>query len=98
MVKRIILKTNVTGIYLIDIIDLIFKKFHEKYPNHLFAKFNYNIMSQAIKAIIQIDYSLCVSKFVQFYYKNVKIIKIKNIILNIKIYKKVIKINIINLI
>ena len=47
MVKRIIVKTNVydvTGIFnLIDIIDLIFKKFHEKYPNQLFAKFNYNI-------------------------------------------------------
>jgi hypothetical protein len=83
MVKRIILKTNVydvTGIFnLIDIIDLIFKKFHEKYPNHLFAKFNYNIMSQAIKSIIQIDHSLCVSKFVLFYYKNVHLMPISHI-------------------
>ena len=83
MVKRIILKTNVydvTGIFnLIDIIDLIFKKFHEKYPYSLFAKFNYNIMSQAIKAIIQIDHSLCVSKFVLFYYKNVHLMPITHI-------------------
>ncbi len=83
MVKRIIVKTNVydvTGIFnLIDIIDLIFKKFHEKYPNQLFAKFNYNIISQAMKAIIQIDHSLCVAKFILFYYKNVHLMPISHI-------------------
>ena len=83
MLKRIIVKTNVydvTGIFnLIDIIDLIFKKFHEKYPNQLFAKFNYNIISQAMKAIIQIDHSLCVAKFILFYYKNVHLMPISHI-------------------
>ena len=82
-IKQITYKTNVydvQGVFkLIDIIDSIFKKFNSKFPNLLFTKFDYNILSQAMFTTIKIDHSLCVSKFILLYYNNVHLMPMEHI-------------------
>ena len=71
-IKEIICKTNaydVNGIFnVFDIISSLFQEFHNKHPDKLFKKFNYNLLNQVIKHILKVDHSLCVSKVILFYY------------------------------
>ena len=71
-IKEIIYKTNaydVNGIFnVFDIISSLFQEYYNKYPDRLFEKYNYNLLNQAIKHILKIDHSLCVSKVILFYY------------------------------
>ena len=71
-IKEIIYKTNaydVNGIFnVFDIISSLFQEYHNRYPDRLFEKFNYNLLNQVIKHILKIDHSLCVSKVILFYY------------------------------
>ena len=72
-IKEIIYKTNaydVNAIFnIFDIISSLFLEFNNKYPDRLFEKFNYNLLSIIIKHIFKVDHSLCVSKVILFYYK-----------------------------
>ena len=72
-IKEIIYKTNaydVNAIFnIFDIISSLFQEFSNKYPDRLFEKFNYNLLSIIIKPIFKVDHSLCVSKIILFYYK-----------------------------
>ena len=82
-IKTITYKTNandVQGVFnLIDIIDSVFKKFHSKYPNLIFAKYDYNTLSQAMFITIKTDHSLCVAKFILLYYNNVHLMPMEHI-------------------
>ena len=82
-IKTITYKTNandVQGVFnLIDIIDSVFKKFHSKYPNSIFAKYDYNTLSQAMFITIKTDHSLCVAKFILLYYNNVHLMPMEHI-------------------
>ena len=82
-IKTITYKTNandVQGVFnLIDIIDSVFKKFHSKYPNLIFAKYDYNTLSQAMYITIKTDHSLCVAKFILLYYNNVHLMPMEHI-------------------
>ena len=82
-IKTITYKTNandVQGVFnLIDIIDSVFKKFHSKYPNSIFAKYDYNTLSQAMVITIKTDHSLCVAKFILLYYNNVHLMPMEHI-------------------
>ena len=82
-IKTITYKTNandVQGVFnLIDIIDSVFKKFHSKYPNSIFAKYDYNTLSQAMYITIKTDHSLCVAKFILLYYNNVHLMPMEHI-------------------
>ena len=73
-IKKITYKTNVydvTGIFnLVNIINSIFKEFSKRNENKIFDKFDYSILSKALKAIIKVDHSLTISKFFLFYYNN----------------------------
>ena len=73
-IKKITYKTNVydvTGIFnLVNIINSIFKEFSKRNENKVFDKFDYSILSKALKAIIKVDHSLTISKFFLFYYNN----------------------------
>ena len=79
-IKEIIYRTNaydVNGIFnVIDIIGSLFMEFYNKYPDRIFEKFNYNILSQVIKHILKVDHSLCVSKIILFYYNYAHIIPV----------------------
>ena len=72
-IKEIVYKTNaydVNAIFnIFDIISSLFLEFNNKYPDRLFEKFNYNLLSIIIKHIFKVDHSLCVSKVILFYYK-----------------------------
>ena len=82
-IRTITYKTNVydvQGVFnLIDIIDSVFKKFHSLNPNLIFAKFDYNTLSQAMYATIKTDHSLCVSKFILLYYNNVHLMPMEHV-------------------
>jgi hypothetical protein len=79
-IKEIVYKTNaydVNAIFnIFDIISSLFLEFNNKYPDRLFEKFNYNLLSVIIKHIFKVDHSLCVSKVILFYYKYAHLIPI----------------------
>ena len=54
-------------------------QFPELIPDIIFAKFDYNTLSQSMKTIIQIDHSLCVAKFLWLYYKDAHLMSINHL-------------------
>ena len=82
-IKQIVIRTNVfdvTGVFnLVSIIDSMFVSFSIKNPDIIFAKFDYNTLSQSMKTIIQIDHSLCVAKFLWLYYKDAHLMSINHL-------------------
>ena len=82
-IKRIIQKTNVYDVNavfnFVSILDSLFVTFRANNPEQCFNKFDYNILSQAMRTIIKIDHSLCVAKFLWFYYKNAHLMSMNHI-------------------
>lgn len=82
-IKQIVKKTNVydvTAVFnLVSIIDSLFTAYSIRNPDTIYAKFDYNILSQAMKMIIQIDHSLCVAKFLWLYYKDAHLMSINHL-------------------
>lgn len=63
----------------ITIIDLVFSPYTNKPKKSHPSKFNYNILTVAMKSIIAIDHSLCVAKFFWLYYKNAHLMSINHL-------------------
>ncbi len=61
-IKEIIYKTNaydVNGIFnVFDIISSLFQEYHNRYPDRLFEKFNYNLLSQVVKIFLVKDFMI----------------------------------------
>lgn len=51
----------------------------KKYFSNLTYKFDYNILKQSLKIILENDHSLSVAKFIWFYYRNAHIMSIEHL-------------------